>query len=321
MYASWGGIRSDCRGWGFGRSARRWAVVAATGLCVATATGISAGMSAPAQATTPVVRASFYYPWFPGGWNQQRMNPFTRYHPSDGFYSSTDTAVVAHQIAAMQYGHLDAGIISWWGQGSQTDLAVPMDLAAAAGTGFKWALYYEPEGYGKPSVAQIQSDLAYIKAHYTSDPSYLTIGGKPVLFVYASRSDRCPTAIRWQQANVTEGFYTVLKVFAGYASCSAQPSSWHQYAPSSATDHQHGYAFAVSPGFHKANQKKVRLARDLAAWNTGVQAMVASGEPLQLVTTFNEWGEGTAVESAQEWSSTSGYGSYIDILHNDIPAH
>jgi len=35
------------------------------------------------------------------------------------------------------------------------------------------------------------------------------------------------------------------------------------------------------------------------------------------VTTFNEWGEGTSVESAQEWSSASGYGSYLDVLHNN----
>jgi hypothetical protein len=45
--------------------------------------------------------------------------------------------------------------------------------------------------------------------------------------------------------------------------------------------------------------------------------MVASHEPLQLVTTFNEWGEGTAVESATEWASPSGYGAYLDALHND----
>jgi hypothetical protein len=43
--------------------------------------------------------------------------------------------------------------------------------------------------------------------------------------------------------------------------------------------------------------------------------MIASGAPFQLVTTFNEWGEGTAVESAREWSSASGYGTYLDILH------
>jgi hypothetical protein len=45
--------------------------------------------------------------------------------------------------------------------------------------------------------------------------------------------------------------------------------------------------------------------------------MVASHEPWQLVTTFNEWGEGTAVESATEWASPSGYGAYLDALHND----
>lgn len=45
--------------------------------------------------------------------------------------------------------------------------------------------------------------------------------------------------------------------------------------------------------------------------------MVASGEPWQLVTTFNEWGEGTATEPATEWSSNSGYGLYLDALHTD----
>ncbi|HXD10089.1 MAG TPA: DNRLRE domain-containing protein, partial [Anaerolineales bacterium] len=37
----------------------------------------------------------------------------------------------------------------------------------------------------------------------------------------------------------------------------------------------------------------------------------------QLVTTFNEWGEGTSVEGAQEWASSSGYGAYLDALHNN----
>jgi len=68
-----------------------------------------------------VVRAAFYYPWFPNAWNQQGFNPFTNYHPSLGFYSSSDTNVIKNHISAMQYGHLDAGIVSWWGQGSQQD--------------------------------------------------------------------------------------------------------------------------------------------------------------------------------------------------------
>jgi hypothetical protein len=45
--------------------------------------------------------------------------------------------------------------------------------------------------------------------------------------------------------------------------------------------------------------------------------MIASRARWQLITTFNEWGEGTAVESAREWRSSSGYGAYLDILHNN----
>ena len=43
--------------------------------------------------------------------------------------------------------------------------------------------------------------------------------------------------------------------------------------------------------------------------------MVSSNAKWQLVTTFNEWGEGTIVEPASEWVSTSGYGQYLDALH------
>ena len=33
------------------------------------------------------------------------------------------------------------------------------------------------------------------------------------------------------------------------------------------------------------------------------------------VISFNEWGEGTAIESARQWASRSGYGQYLDVLH------
>ncbi len=43
--------------------------------------------------------------------------------------------------------------------------------------------------------------------------------------------------------------------------------------------------------------------------------MKASSAPWQLVTTFNEWVEGTSVEPSPEWLSESGYGVYLDILN------
>jgi hypothetical protein len=77
-------------------------------------------------------------------------------------------------------------------------------------------------------------------------------------------------------------------------------------------------SYTISPGFDKVGEPP-RLERDLARWQQNVADMVASGASLQLVTTFNEWGEGTAVESAAEWASASGYGAYLDALHNNGP--
>jgi Glycosyl hydrolase family 99/Calcineurin-like phosphoesterase len=273
--------------------------------------------AAPAQPDSQPsfpIRAAFYYPWFPEAWNQQGFNPFTNYTPSLGFYDASQTVTRQH-IAAMQYGGIQAGIASWWGQGSRTDGRIAGLLQAAAGTNFRWSIYYENESQGDPSVAQLKSDLTYIRDKYGNDPSFLRVNGKFVVFVYAAGNDACGMADRWKQANIV-GAYIVLKVFAGYRNCASQPDSWHQYSPAVATDSQQGYSYAIAPGFWKKGDP-VRLARDLNRWNQNVRDMTASGAPWQLVTTFNEWGEGTSVESANEWASSSGYGAYLDALHNN----
>ncbi|MGB8984286.1 MAG: DNRLRE domain-containing protein [Anaerolineales bacterium] len=278
---------------------------------------LSAG-AAPAQADTQPsfpIRAAFYYPWFPEAWDQYSINPYTNYTPSLGFYDGGSQAVIVGQIAAMQYGGIQAGIASWWGQGSREDSRMPALLQAAVGTSFRWSIYYENESLTNPSAAQITSDLTYLRDRYGNDPSFLRINGRFVVFVYADGADACGMADRWKQAN-TVGAYIVLKVFNGYRTCASQPDGWHQYSPAVAADSQQGYSYAISPGFWQKTQT-VRLARDLNRWNQNIQDMVASGAPFQLVTTFNEWGEGTSVESAQEWASSSGFGAYLDALHNN----
>jgi hypothetical protein len=163
-------------------------------------------------------------------------------------------------------------------------------------------------------VAQIRSDLHYLRSHYWSKPSYLRIGKRPVVFVWADPGDDCAMATRWRAANDV-GAYVVLKVFPGYQSCTAKPAAWHQYAPVGATQRVGRISYTISPGFWKANEALPRLARDLVRWRKDVRAMVASRARFQLVTTFNEWGEGTAVESAWQWRSPSHFGLYLDALH------
>jgi hypothetical protein len=261
------------------------------------------------------IRAAFYYPWFSEAWTQLGVYPYTNYTPKLGYYSSADQATIKQHIGMMQYGNIQAGIASWWGQGSQTDARIAGLLTAAGGTHFRWALYYENESLGDPSVSQIQGDLNYIQSHYGKDPGFLKVNGKFVVFVYADANDGCGMADRWKQAN-TMGAYVVLKVFPGYATCASQPDSWHQYCPAVAADQQGSLSYTISPGFWlKGNAE--RLPRDITRWGQNVRDMQASGANWQLITTFSEWGEGTVVEPATEWASASGYGQYLDLLHTN----
>ena len=238
--------------------------------------------------------------------------PITKYHPTLGLYDDS-APVIRQQIGEMTSAGITAGIASWWGQGSNTDSRVArlLSVADSLGSGFKWALYYEPEGGSDPSIDQIHADLAYIDAAYTHDPGYLRVGGKPVIFVYNANDMSCAIVDKWKSANTD--FYVDLKVFSGYKTCAHQPNSWHQYSPAVAESRQAGYSFSISPGFNKANESTARLARDPARWSTNIAHMIASNEPWQLVTTFNEWGEGTSVEPAVEWQTSSG-GTYLDAL-------
>lgn len=296
----------------------------------------------PNQSLTRI-RAAFYYPWFSEAWNQQGFNPFTNYTPSLGYYSSTDAAVISSHVDELIYAGMNSAIYSWWGQGSKEDTRFTSYLNATGSRALKWAVYYECEGNTSggtcgsvggpaPGVASIQSDLSYIRTKYASDPHYMYFSNKPVVFVYGDGSDSCTTATNWKTANTNLGspFFIVLKVFGGYAGCADQPDNWHQYGPASAQDVQAGHSIAISPGYWKKGCQPINggsctqggtqpyLARDLTRWQQNVTNLKNSTLPIQLVTTFNEWGEGSIIESANEWSSASGHGSYIDILHNTL---
>jgi hypothetical protein len=108
-----------------------------------------------------------------------------------------------------------------------------------------------------------------------------------------------------------------LKLFPGYRTCGAQPESWHQYGPAAEYIHIKGETAAVSPGFWRADHDAPTLPRvSKARFCQNVQNMVQSREKWQLVTTFNECGEGTHVEaSSPNWGSETKYGYYLDCLH------
>jgi len=262
------------------------------------------------------VRIAAYYPWFPEGWTYAGSDPFTHYTPTIGFYDAGDPRVIANQIRAMQWGRIEAATYSWWGQGSPTDRRLATHLAAGQRAGFRWAVYYEAEGYGDPSVDEIRSDLNYLRDTYAQSPGYLKIDNRFVVFVYGDADDGagCEVAQRWSQAN-TAGAYVVLRSFSGYSGCTAYADGWHAYSANKYEFDLGRYGYTISPGFYFATDASPARARNLSAWTRSVRRMSRSEAQFHYVISFNEWGEGTAIESASQWTSRSGYGRYLDVLH------
>ena len=273
------------------------------------------------------MRLAFYYPWFPNAWEQDNIKPYSNYVPclDPPYYDSANPETIRNHIDSMRYGNIDGGIASWWGQGHVTDQNFSRLLTETKGGPFMWCIYHELESIRKLTVSDIESDLKYVREKYAGHPNYLHIDGRFVVFVYSlieEKAEGCSMASRWKQANTVNAFI-VLKAFKDYRSCADQPDSWHQYAPANPFESCRmgrilgkPYSCTISPGFWKKNEPE-RLERDLDRWRRNIRDMIASKAMFQLITTFNEHGEGTGVECCREWQTESRYGAYLDALHSD----
>ena len=282
-------------------------------------TALAALLLAPAAGAAPYhsIRIAAYYPWFPEGWTHAQMAPFTHFQPSLGFYDAGLPSVIERHVRAMKYGHIRAATYSWWGVGSMTDRRFDTHLAVGARTRFRWAIYHELEGYGDPTVDELRADLVHIVSRYGGSRGYLRLGGRPVVFVYgdADDGDGCDAANRWAAANATVGAYLVLRSFHGYRRCVSAVDGWHPYSANKYEFDLFPFAYAISPGFFFAKEERPARRRSIATWRRSVWRMAHSDAQFQYVISFNEWGEGTSVESATAWASPSGYGRYLDVLH------
>lgn len=277
--------------------------------------GVYNGRSSSPSLQFPL-RGIFYYPWYPETWSVNSQP--AKFIPDLGKYSSDDSAVIEEHIDAMDYAYSDVAIASWWGPGTSQELSritLLMDKTYDMKSGMKWTVYYEDEMFRNPSVEKIRSDLSYLKKWFVWHPAWAFIDDRPVIFVYNEAG--CSVNERWMEASGTD-WYVVMKVFRGAEDCEFQPDSYHQYGPSNAYIHIEGISASVSPGFWRADQEQPKLPRlSQEEFCENTKTMVQSGERWQLVTTFNEAGEGTLVEASSEyWGSDTKYGLYLDCLHD-----
>jgi acid phosphatase type 7 len=264
------------------------------------------------------IRAAFYVATYPPSWQGPDVGPLTRYHPLLDAYDGAADSVIRSHMAAMRWGAIEAGLASWDGPETPADTHARNLLASAGRTrsSFRWAARVSAEVGGTPSPSEISTQLGYLDASLGRDRSYLRIRGRPVVFVDFGPTDGCGAARRWLRGNF-ERTYLVLPRWPGYRACRVEPSDWFQAAPDQPEVSTGRRAFAISPGSFRADSAAPALTRNLARWYANVRNMVGSGARWQLVSSFNDWADGTAIEPASEWASPSGFGHYLDALRVD----
>lgn len=106
-------------------------------------------------------------------------------YPALGAYDSHDPEVIDHHIDQAKSHGVDAFICTWWGRNTYDDRAFKKVLNRAKAKDFTVTVYWETApGEKQAQVDQAVEDLLYVLNEYGSHPAFLEVDGNPVIFVY-----------------------------------------------------------------------------------------------------------------------------------------
>jgi len=105
------------------------------------------------------------------------------HYPLHGAYDSNDENVIRSHMAIAKQAGIDAFIVSWWGIGSYEEKPVDEILRLAEQMELNITFYYE--SVRDLTKDEIVDELTYLYESYSDHPAFLKVSGKPVIFVYA----------------------------------------------------------------------------------------------------------------------------------------
>jgi glycoprotein endo-alpha-1,2-mannosidase len=270
---------------------------------------------------------AFYYPWYgtpdgPAGrwvhWDPSRAHHASTHVPAAGYYDSLDPETVRRHIREAKAAGIDGFIASWWGLSTFEDRAFGILLDVAEEEDFLATIYYEDA----QASSQIITDVSTIVSRYTSSPAFLKVEGRPVIFFYVrvtakfslSQWESVFTALHDRGKSIfaiADGLEPeFLGVFQGvhtYNPVSVPlEETAETYRSVSLAARVRGDLFAatVLPGYEEAVPRSDSPTAQRADGETyrAYWAVARASKPHWiLITSFNEWHEGSEIEPSVEF--------------------
>ena len=284
----------------------------------------------------PLVLA-FYYNWFDENtWTPEKVSDFPV-----TLYNSRDRETVVRHIAQAQQAGIDAFVVGWYGpqvENNQTETNLALMLEVADGTNFRVSLEFGPDSPLIHSQQDVVDALRHVLQVHAQHPSFLRVEGKPVIFFW--RLDSIPLDPEqmpleaWQAVReqvdpdhqsiwIAEGVeMEYQQVFDGHHLYSI---AWSEDVRSTLSDWgyrirrynaQHGtdklWVATVMPGYNDLKTGRedafVREREDGQFYRDTWQAAIDSGADWVVITSWNEWVEGSQIEPSVSYGDL-----YLDL--------
>jgi len=261
----------------------------------------------------------------------------TVHHPAKGFYNSHDAATVDSQIDEAKAHGITGFVVSWLGKASTWhDDSLALLVERAEKKDFKIAVYWEQNrDTGQYLVQFSVDDLTYVLERYGKSKAFLKVDGKPVIFVYERVESQAPLSslieiIQKTRAKagdfllIGHGYRSSLAyLFDGlHTDYSTMPldllrdpdrDGFNQFCQSAERQFTEGAQMArqrsrivcplIIPGFDNTKSSPARVRadrRDAQTYRALWEAALKTKPDWILISSWNEWAEGTEIEPSQE---------------------
>lgn len=280
-----------------------------------------------------------YFAWYDsGGWDGCNISAGDR--PLEP-YSSDDPAAIARHVRMALEAGADGFTLQWFAPGERTDRNLEQLLAQSQGTPLRSTVVFLRHiwpGSPAPTQANVTEALRYLLDRYSAHPNFLTLEGRPVIFVTdvyrvplapgqtpqqawaAIRAQADPDGHAWWIAEGLDPSY--LAVFDGlwvykitHASAPDAYLKAGQWAAAvrqweAQTGRRKLWVATITPGWDDLRagcKADIRVPSqphqvpraDGAFYRATFEAALSSNPDWLWVNSFNEWVEGTYIEPGQ----------------------